>query len=72
VRIGDAVVRVRGPVARCLVTRQDPGTGLPTLDTLRGIKAYRGLRDGNKLDFGVYFDVEHPGRVAVGDRAEPL
>jgi MOSC domain-containing protein len=72
VRIGDAVVRVRGPVPRCLVTRQDPDTGVPTLDTLRGIKSYRGVRDGTKLDFGVYFDVEQPGRVAVGDAAEPL
>ena len=66
-RIGGAVVRVRGPVPRCAVTTQDPETGVPSLDTLRGIKDYRGLRDGKKIDFGVYFDVEEPGRVRVGD-----
>jgi hypothetical protein len=40
-----------------------------TLDTLRGIRNYRGLNrsDGKSIDFGVYFDVERPGRVALGD-----
>jgi uncharacterized protein YcbX len=70
VRIGEAVVRVRGPVPRCAVTTQDPDTGVPTLDTLRAIKAYRGLRDGKQIDFGVYFDVEQPGRVRIGDPIE--
>jgi uncharacterized protein YcbX len=72
VRIGDAVVRVAGPVPRCAVTTQHPDTGVRTLDTLAGIKSYRGLREGRKLDFGVYFDVEEPGLVRVGDPVEPL
>jgi uncharacterized protein len=72
VRVGDAVVRTAGPVPRCAVTTQDPDTGVRSLDTLRGIKEYRGLRDGDKLDFGVYFDVVEPGRVRVGDAVEPL
>jgi uncharacterized protein YcbX len=72
VRIGGAVVRMRGPVPRCAVTTHDPDTGIRTLDTLRGIKNYRGLRDGSEIDFGVYFDVEQPGRVRVGDAVEPL
>jgi uncharacterized protein YcbX len=72
VRVGEAVVRVRGPVPRCAVTTQDPDSGAVTLDTLRGIKSYRGLRDGKQIDFGVYFDVEGPGRVRVSDLAEPL
>jgi MOSC domain-containing protein len=73
VRIGEAVVRVAGPVARCSVTTQDPRTGVPSLDTLGGIKAYRGLRgEEKKIDFGVYFDVVEPGRVRVGDAVEPL
>jgi uncharacterized protein len=38
VRIGKVVVRVPGPVPRCVVTTQDPATGLPDLDTLRIIK----------------------------------
>jgi hypothetical protein len=72
VRIGDAVVRMAGPVPRCAVTTQDPDSGVRSLDTLGGIKRYRGLREGGKLDFGVYFDVEEPGRVRVGDPVEPL
>lgn len=72
VRAGTAVLRIRGPVPRCAVTTQDPDTGAVTLDTLRGIKNYRGLRDGKLIDFGVYFDVEQPGRVALGDPVEPL
>ena len=71
VRIGEATVRAAGPVPRCAVTTQDPDTGVRTLDTLAGIKAYRGLRDGKQLDFGVYFDVFEPGRVRVGDAVEP-
>ena len=71
VGIGEAVVRVAGPVPRCAVTTQDPESGVRTLDTLRGIKAYRGRREG-KLDFGVYFDVEQGGRVRVGDAVQPL
>jgi uncharacterized protein YcbX len=72
VRVGGAVIRIRGPVPRCAVTTQDPDTGVPTLDTLRGIKRYRGLREGRKIDFGVYFDVEQPGRVEIGDFGGPL
>jgi uncharacterized protein YcbX len=72
VRVGEAVVRVTGPVPRCAVTTQDPDTGLRSLDTLAGIRRYRGLGADGKLDFGVYFDVERPGRVRVGDAVEPL
>jgi hypothetical protein len=71
-RIGDAVVRFVGPVARCAVTTQDPDTGVPTLDTLRGIRAYREQRDPKLIDFGVYFDIDEPGRVRVGDAVEPF
>jgi uncharacterized protein len=72
VSTGEAIVWVRGPVPRCAVTTQDPDTGVVTLDTLRAIKSYRGVRDGKLIDFGVYFDVEKAGRVAVGDLVEPL
>ena len=71
VRIGEAVVQLRGRVARCAITTQNPDTGVPDFDTLRTIRAYRGLRDGG-LDFGVYGEVIEPGRVRVGDPVEPL
>ena len=71
--IGEAVVRVGGPVDRCAVTTRDPETGERDLDTLRLIKNYRGRResDGAVL-FGVYGQVVKPGRVRVGDALEPL
>ena len=68
---GEAVVRICGNVDRCAITTQNPDTGVRDFDTLRTIKAYRGLRDG-RLDFGVYGEVLEPGRVRVGDPVEPL
>ena len=74
VRVGDAVVRLHEQVARCAITTQNPTTGVPDLDTLREISRYRGTRDddGKSIDFGVYGEVETPGRVRVGDSVEPL
>jgi uncharacterized protein YcbX len=72
VRVGEAVVRIAEPNSRCATTTQNPESGARDFDTLRAIKAYRGLRDGKKIDFGVYADVEEPGRAAVGDPVEPL
>jgi MOSC domain-containing protein len=71
-RVGQVIVAVGGPVPRCAVTTQDPDSGVVTLDTLRGIKDYRGLREGRWIDFGVYFDVEQAGEVHVGDAVELL
>jgi uncharacterized protein YcbX len=71
VAIGEAVVRVTRPDARCVITTQDPDTGERDFPTLHVIKQYRGLRDGRKLDFGVYADVIRPGRVALGDPVRP-
>lgn len=72
VRIGEVVLRVGGPVPRCAATTRHPDTGKRDLDTLRLIKGYRGVRDGEAIDFGVYAAVEQPGRVRVGDVVEPL
>ncbi len=67
VGIGEAVVRVTRPDPRCVITTQDPKTGYRDFPTLHAIKAYRGLRDGRKIDFGVYAEVVRPGTVRVGD-----
>ena len=68
VRVGDALVRVRGNVGRCVVTTQNPATGVPDLDTLRVLADYRGeLETTEPLPFGVYADVREPGRVRLGD-----
>ena len=71
VRIGQAVLRVVRPVSRCVVTTQDPASGHRDFATLHEIKAYRGMREGRKIDFGVYADVVTPGSVAVGDEVVP-
>lgn len=67
VQIGEAVVRVPGRVPRCATTTYDPDTGRRDLDTLRVAKAYRGVGDDGKVEFGVYAVVEQPGRVRTGD-----
>ena len=70
-RIGEALVRLRGDVGRCAITTQNPETGRPDFDTLRTIAGYRELtanEAGKKhVPFGVYGEVLEPGRVAVGD-----
>jgi uncharacterized protein len=70
VRIGETVVRVMEPDARCRMTTRNPDTGVKDFDTVRAIKDYRGLRNGKHADFGVYADVERPGRIRVGDAVE--
>jgi uncharacterized protein len=72
VRVGEATIRLNGDVGRCAVTTHDPETGLPTVDTLRALAAYR--REGRKerLPLGVYGSVTLPGTVRVGDEVEPL
>jgi uncharacterized protein YcbX len=71
-RLGEALVEFGGPVARCATTTRDPSTGIRDFDTLRAIKDYRGLREGKKIDFGVYAKALEPGRVRVGDALELL
>jgi uncharacterized protein len=72
VRVGEAVLGIPGPVPRCVVTTMNPETGERDVDTLRIVKGYRGAREGKKIDFGVYGDVERPGRIRVGDRVDVL
>jgi uncharacterized protein YcbX len=55
-----------------VVTSQDPETGVPDLDTLGTLAAYRREGRNEPLPFGVYGAVAAPGRVRVGDRVQPL
>jgi uncharacterized protein YcbX len=73
VRVGGAEVRITGQIPRCVVTTQDPDTGVKDWDTLTQIARYR-LRIGGRggLPFGMYARVTRPGSVAVGDAVEPL
>ncbi len=72
IAVGDAILRVTKPVARCAITTQDPDTGARDLDTLRTIIDYRGLREGKHVDFGILADVERPGRIRLGDEVVVL
>jgi uncharacterized protein YcbX len=72
VRIGAALVRVRGHVGRCLITQRHPESGVSDLPTLDLLRSYRGGLDTSEpLAFGVYGEVLEPGRVAVGDAVSP-
>ena len=71
VRIGPVVAKITRPDPRCVITTQDPETGLRDFPTLHAIKAYRGVRDGKAIDFGVYADVLVPGTVRIGDEISP-
>jgi uncharacterized protein len=73
VSVGDAVVRWHGLVGRCAVTTHDPDTGVPTLDTLHVLRAYRShIPTDEPLPFGVWGEVVEPGRVRTGDAVAPL
>jgi uncharacterized protein YcbX len=72
IAIGDAILRVTRPDARCVITTQDPDTGVRDLDTLRTLIGYRGLREGKHADFGVLAEVDQPGRLRLGDEVTLL
>jgi uncharacterized protein len=70
IKIGEARIRVAGPVPRCAATTRDPDRGGRDLPTLRMIKSYRGVQaneSGRGVNFGVYADVVAEGVVRVGD-----
>jgi hypothetical protein len=68
VRVGDAIVKMRGHVGRCNITHRHPETGTPDLQTLDLLRGYRAALDTTEpLAFGVYGEVLEPGRIAVGD-----
>ena len=73
VRVGEAVVAVRGNVGRCIVTSRHPETGVRNLPTLDVLAEYRDAVESTEpLPFGVWAEVAEPGRVALGDPVAPL
>jgi uncharacterized protein YcbX len=67
VTVGEARIRVTGPVGRCVVTTRNPDTGVSDLDTLGVLAGYRTLREGKSFGCGVCGDVLVEGTVRVGD-----
>jgi MOSC domain-containing protein len=73
VRVGEAVVIPNGNVGRCVITTQNPDTGVSDLDTLKGLASYRrDIETTEPLPFGVHAAVVQPGRVRIGDVVEPV
>jgi uncharacterized protein len=72
IAIGSAELGITKPDARCAMPSHDPDTGVRDLDVLRTLIAYRGLREGRKVDFGVLGEVAVHGRVSVGDEVVVL
>jgi uncharacterized protein YcbX len=68
VRIGEALVEFHGHVGRCLVTGQDPDTGISDLPTLQLLGYRKGLETTEPLAFGIYGETLEPGIVKLGDR----
>lgn len=69
-RLGDAVVRIRGPVPRCRVIDINPETG--QLDTTHLHTLATRVRTPGEVPFGVDADVVVPGLVRSGDLVEAL
>jgi uncharacterized protein len=70
IQIGEALVRVGGPVPRCAATTRDPDRGARDFPAVRMIRSYRGVQAnefGRGVNFGVYADVVVAGVVRVGD-----
>jgi hypothetical protein len=66
--LGDAVVRLRGHVGRCVVTTRDPESGMRDVDTLGALATYRqSVETTEPLACGVFGEVVSEGRVRVGD-----
>ena len=70
--LGETVLRISKQVARCAMTTHDPNTGQRDYDTLHAIKQYRGQMNGKDLMFGVFGEVETPGRIRLGDEVRLL
>ncbi|HET6626325.1 MAG TPA: MOSC N-terminal beta barrel domain-containing protein [Nocardioidaceae bacterium] len=67
-RLGEATVRVRGPIARCAVMDLEPRTGVRDAAVLGAVAGYR--QQQGEIDFGVDAVVTAPGRARTGDRVE--
>jgi uncharacterized protein YcbX len=69
IAIGEVTLALKGAIPRCVVTTQDPDTGMKDWNTLTQIAKFRPrIPDG--LPFGMYAVVERPGEIRVGDAVQ--
>lgn len=84
IAIGGAMLKVIGPVPRCVITTQNPNTGVPDFKTLHALKSLREtlvqqnnafadpLPDSGRLMLGMYATVERPGQISLGNAVTRL
>ena len=65
VTVGDATVRVGGPIPRCAVIDHHPETGAKDARLLKALTHSRPTNRAGEPMFGVYATVVTPGRVTV-------
>jgi uncharacterized protein YcbX len=65
--VGDATIRIGGPIPRCAVIDHHPETGAKDLRLLKALAQSRPTNRAGEPMFGVYATVTAPGRVTVTD-----
>lgn len=68
--IGESVIKIIKPCARCMVTTIDQNTAKRGSEPLKTLSTYR--LDGNKINFGVNAIVIKPGRIRLTDKVVSL
>jgi uncharacterized protein YcbX len=67
-QVGEAVLRGRGHVGRCVITSRHPETGDIDLPTLKILGGYRRVAETTEpVAFGIYGEVVRPGTIRLGD-----
>ncbi|MDP9144208.1 MAG: MOSC domain-containing protein [Actinomycetota bacterium] len=69
VDVGEVRLRIVDPVPRCVVTTRDPEKGRRDVPVLHTLAELRGKKN---VTFGVWCEVERPGRVRRGDPLVPI
>lgn len=71
IRIGEVTFSQPKKCSRCKIITIDQKSGeAPTAEPLKTLASYR--RDGNKVNFGVLWIPENPGRIGLGNSVEVL
>lgn len=65
VGVGEARLRVGGPIPRCAVLNHHPETGARDVSLLKALAGYRPCNAAGEPMFGVYAEVVGPGAVAA-------
>jgi uncharacterized protein YcbX len=63
--VGDATIRIGGPIPRCAVIDHHPETGEKDVRLLKALVGMRPTNTAGEPMFGVYATVIEPGRVTV-------